>query len=730
MSKIRGGVWQHDNRDCGAACIATVLKRYNLKVPLVHIREKMKIDHSGASIYDLIQVAKQYQLYGNALYGTFEELKKEIDEGTIKLPLIAHIVTEDSFCHFVVIDRVKNENVAGFDPATGYFKKSIREFSEIWTGYIVIFCKMEHFQSGNLKKGLFKKYFIILEKQKYNFIIVTLVSIVLAIISVLSSLAYQQLFDNYIIGSEEFIEIDEGINTIYDNIIAQMYAVFSNMDVLFISLLCIHLVRMLLEFLRNIILSYITKNSLQILSIRYCEHLINLPLSFFQDRETGEILSRYNNIDEIQDILSGVASSLLLNLFMTVAGGLLVLGLTILYVSIVFLYRKSIRKVSREIMEQDARVTSEIKEQVDGIESIKASGKQEYFLKKISKKIKLYTEKLLRGNLIIVSQGSILGGIESIGMVFILWMGSIFTISEIITIGDMIAFMSLVYFFLSPVIGLISLQPQIQQACIAAERLDDIFETSSEKTLKKTGLLLDGDLRIDGLSFRYGFNDYVLKKISFSAQKGEKIAIVGHSGCGKTTLLKLIASLYPISIGKIKIGDIDIDKIPLADVRERIAFVPENANFFSESLEENLMLNDKEISKYEINEIIEGCCLKEVIQNLPFAEKTIIDENGKNFSTGERQRMAIARALIGNPDVLLMDESTGNLDMNTEKKILDFIWEYCSEKICLFAVHRISIMEKCDKVLFLKDGQVAAFDTHENLKKYNIEYCRMIASKS
>lgn len=315
-------------------------------------------------------------------------------------------------------------------------------------------------------------------------------------------------------------------------------------------------------------------------------------------------------------------------------------------------------------------------------------------------------------------------------MVFILWMGSIFTISEIITIGDMIAFMSLVYFFLSPVIGLISLQPQIQQACIAAERLDDIFETSSEKTLKKTGLLLDGDLRIDGLSFRYGFNDYVLKKISFSAQKGEKIAIVGHSGCGKTTLLKLIASLYPISIGKIKIGDIDIDKIPLADVRERIAFVPENANFFSESLEENLMLNDKEISKYEINEIIEGCCLKEVIQNLPFAEKTIIDENGKNFSTGERQRMAIARALIGNPDVLLMDESTGNLDMNTEKKILDFIWEYCSEKICLFAVHRISIMEKCDKVLFLKDGQVAAFDTHENLKKYNIEYCRMIASKS
>ena len=133
------------------------------------------------------------------------------------------------------------------------------------------------------------------------------------------------------------------------------------------------------------------------------------------------------------------------------------------------------------------------------------------------------------------------------------------------------------------------------RSCIAAERLDDIFETSSEKTLKKTGLLLDGDLRIDGLSFRYGFNDYVLKKISFSAQKGEKIAIVGHSGCGKTTLLKLIASLYPISIGKIKIGDIDIDKIPLADVRERIAFVPENANFFSESLEENLMLDRKSV---------------------------------------------------------------------------------------------------------------------------------------
>ncbi len=731
MNRYYKGVLQHDTRDCGAACLATIFQRYKLKVPLVHVREKMKVNRNGASIYDIIEAAKAYNLQGKALQGNFNELKEILEKGHIQYPLVAHIVTEGSMGHFIVLDKIKKDKIIGFDPAKGKYKENISAFCAMWTGYIISFSAASEFKPANLKRGTFQKYFLILKEQKNYFVLVIIISIALAVISVVSALAYQQLFDYYILGNES-ANNTEGI---YSGLTVQMHQIFANMDILFIALISIYIAQMVLEFIRNTLLAYVTKNALQLLSFRFCKHLISLPVSFFRDRETGEILSRYNNVDEIQDLLSGVMCSVFLNSFMMFAGGIvlasismelfsIVLILTICYSAIVFLYRKQIQKITREIMEQDARVVSNLKEDIDGIQVIKIFCSENYFLKRINSKIREYTSRLYKGNLIVISQGCILGCTESIGMIAVLWMGSRYVISGIITLGDLITFMSLVYFFLSPVIGLISLQPQIQQAFIAAERLDDILEIEQEKTDDELNLKLIGNLTIQDVSFRYGFSNLVLKNLSFEIKRGEKIALVGKSGCGKTTLMKVIASLNPILNGDITIGDFNFNEIPLVDRRRQIVFVDQNADFFTGSLNENLLLDIKTVDEH-VKEILNGCCLSEMIHSLPFAERTAMDERGQNFSAGEKQRIAIARALLARPEVLLFDESTSNLDANTEKRVLDFILEYCESQTCLFAAHRRSVVERCDRVLFLHDGEIAAYDTHQNLKQNNIEYQKL-----
>lgn len=166
MNRRYGGILQHDTRDCGAACLATIFQRYKLKVPLVHIREKMKVNRNGASIYDIIETAKAYNLQGKALQGDFDELKGILEKGHIQYPLIAHVVTEDSMGHFIILDKIKKGKIIGFDPARGKYQQNISMFCAMWTGYIISFSTMSEFRPANLKKGTLKKYFSILKEQK------------------------------------------------------------------------------------------------------------------------------------------------------------------------------------------------------------------------------------------------------------------------------------------------------------------------------------------------------------------------------------------------------------------------------------------------------------------------------------------------------------------------------------------------------------------------------------
>jgi ATP-binding cassette subfamily B protein len=744
------GIKQHDIRDCGAACLVTVFRYYGLKIPLVTVREFMRVDRNGASILAITETAKYYNMFADALQGTWEELTGSIDAGEFDLPVIAHTVREDSLSHFVVIHKIRKGKVYVFDPGKGRVIYPVNNFCELWTGYIVTFRKESGFEKANLQKRFFHKFFTIVTEQKKFFASVIALSLFLSGISVVSALVYQRIVDQFIMQGTSVVsqQTTFSVFDVYSGIQQQIDQLSSNINGIFAALMVLCFAQMAIYFLRGILLAKITKGSAEMLMFQYFSHMLLLPMRFFLDRETGEIMSRFQDIGEIQGIISNSILTLILDSFMLVAGSvvlisiepmlfLLVLIIVGLYAIVVTAYRKALAKISREVMENDAVVTSKLKETIDGIETIKTMNRELPAFERLKEKTATLISKIYKGSIIGMSQSAILLVINGIGVTCVLWLGSWFVLEGNITLGSLFAFVTLIQVFITPAQRLIGLQPEIQQAVIAAERLNDILEVSKEKAdfdLKTDKQchpmpLKNCSIIFDNVSFAYGYREKVLKILSFEIKPKEKIAIVGHSGCGKTTVLHLIDAFYKATEGEILLGGMKISGLPVENIRDRIAYVSQNAILFTGSIKDNLLFGIQDIAEDALEEIIHCCCIDDILNDAPFGLDTPVHESGKNLSGGQQQRIAIARALLSNPDILLFDECTGQIDAPTENKIVDNIIKRYSDCTCIFVTHRKEIAERCDKSLFLKSGRVIGFDTHKSLMKENIEYRHFIEGR-
>lgn len=728
------GIKQHDLRDCGAACLATVLLRHGAKVPLVTVREMMKVDKNGASMYAITQTAQKLHLHAEALSGNFEEFQDAVNKGEIRLPAIAHVIADGTLAHYIVVEQLKARKVTVFDPAKGRCTYTPEDFNARWTGYLIAFSKMDSFRPVNLKKGTFRKFYQIVFVQKSLFALVLGFSLLLAGISIISSLVYQQVIDRFVLGQS----FGAGSNVLFfSSVMQQLNRIAGNMDKLFLALLAIYLLQFALYLARGFFIAKISRKSGEMLMYNYFSHMLRLPVRFFHDRETGELLSRFQDIGEIQDIISGVSISIILDSVMMVTGAavlaslnlqlfLLVVLLVSIYAVVVLAWRKPIASVNRAVMENDAQLTSVLKESIDGIETIKSFNGEEKYEGKLRKKTGEFIKNLFKGSLIDVSQSALLTIVEGMGMVFVFWVGSLFVIHGVLTLGTLIAFQSLILFFLSPVQGLIGLQPEMQRAAIAAERLNDVLEIQKETAVhggrEEPDSIRTKALVLENVGFSYGYRPPVLEKISVRIEAGQTVGITGKSGCGKTTLLHLLASFYPASCGRILLGGVALEDISLKLLREKVIYVSQNSTLFSGSLRDNLLFGSKDGNEVKLQKVIEGCRIKEIIDKLPFGLDTVLSENGKGLSGGERQRIALGRALLSEPEMLLLDESTSHLDMDTEKRVMDFIEAQCRDMTCIMVTHKLSVIKRCEKVIFMKDGSIAGTGTHEALRKTNTAY--------
>lgn len=419
----------------------------------------------------------------------------------------------------------------------------------------------------------------------------------------------------------------------------------------------------------------------------------------------------------------------MIDTLMAIAGGIILYSqnaslfsitivMIILYALVVFGFNKSLREANRQEMEDNSKLTSYLVESLNGIEIVKSfNAEEEISFETENRFIKLLKDIFKISNLNNL-QSSISNSIAAIGVIVILWLGGYMVIQGKMSIGELFTFNALLAYFVDPIKNLIGLQPMMQTAVVAAERLNEILELESEfrndeeKKLKPT---LNGDIEIKGVNFRYGTRQYVLKDINLTIYGGEKIAIVGESGSGKTTLAKLLLNFYEIENGEIKINGYNIKDINKEYLRDNIAYISQNIFLFSGSILENLTLGSKGIKFEEVIELSKQTSLDEFVNKLPLRYNTMVEENGANLSGGQKQLIAITRALLKKPEIIIMDEATSNLDSITEKAISKLIEKVCSNMTTIIIAHRLSTILKCDRVVVMHDGQIVEIGKHEEL---------------
>lgn len=301
-----------------------------------------------------------------------------------------------------------------------------------------------------------------------------------------------------------------------------------------------------------------------------------------------------------------------------------------------------------------------------------------------------------------------------------------------ITLGSLMAFSSLSGYFMDPIGRLISLQLSIQEASISLKRISEIYEVEKEQeddTDKIKLEKLDGDIELNNVTFRYGSRSPVLKNVTIKIPKGKKVALVGESGSGKTTVSKLILKYYSPEEGEVKINDYNIEELDLYSLRENIAYVPQNVELFSGSIRDNLILGKANANYEEIKVACENSGCKEFVEKLPGKYETFLEEAGGGLSGGEKQRIALARAILKKPKFLILDEATSNLDFISEAKIFDTLFKKGKNITMLIIAHRLSTIRSCDIIYVMDNGKVVEFGDHDTLLKKKGYYYKLYVSQ-
>lgn len=704
-------VRQHDITDCGAACLATVSKQYGLKFPISRIREVAGTDKQGTSAYGMVKAAEQLGFTAKGVKGNQDAFFSEFP-----LPAIAHVIVDGQLLHYVVIHKITKKQVVIADPAKGIVKYTPEDFFKIWTGILILLVPSQSFKTGKETKNIFERFWGLLLPQKRLVLHIFVASLVITLLGILGAFYFQIIIDDI---------LPAGIE--------------KTLTILSIGVILLKLFSVLLTVLRSQLLVYLSQKLDIALLLGYYEHVLKLPMNFFGTRKVGEIISRFQDASSIRDAISNATLTVMIDTLMAIVGGLILFFknkilfaiafvMVILYGILVFAFNKPYRKANEKQMEDNAQLTSYLVESLNGIQTVKAfNGEPEVQTKTEFKFVKLL-KSIFKLACIGNAQEGLKTLVELVGGVIILWVGAYNVLHGNMTIGDLVTFNALLVYFLDPVKNIINLQPTLQTAIVASDRLGEILDLEIEKdetqNHKVVPASLKGNISIQDISFRYGTRRLILDHFSMDIKEGENIAIVGESGAGKTTIAKLLLNLYQYESGSITIADYALPDIQLDALREKIAYIPQETFLFSGSIMDNLIFGIDNPDMEEVIRCAKMAQIHEFINSLPLRYETHLDENGSNLSGGQRQRIAIARAMLKKPDILILDEATSNLDAVTEKAIQETIDLYSHNMTTIIIAHRLSTIRRCDTIYVMEGGKIIEKGSHNELMERNNGYYR------
>jgi ABC-type bacteriocin/lantibiotic exporter with double-glycine peptidase domain len=700
-------VLQHSEEDCGAACLATVAKHYGRTFAISRVREAVGTGSRGTTLLGLNRGAEAFGFNVRQVKATTEIIDR-ISE--IPLPAIIHW----KGYHWIVLYGKKGKKYVVADPAVGIRHLTRRELTVGWGNGVMLLLSPDDsrfYEQAEDSKGSFGGFGRYLKRVlPYRWILFQAIAINFAVglLSLASPIMMQLLTDDVLVRGD-----------------TQLLATVA------IAVIVMNVFRTVVGLVQSHLIGHFGQKLQLGLIYEYGRKLLHLPLSYFEGRRSGEVVSRISDVGAINNLISQIVLGLPSQFFIAVVSlaamlfyswqlslASIVAFIIVTLVNLVFL--PALRQKTRNQIVLGTENQGFLVETFRGVQVLKTTQAtpqawQEYQgnygrlanLGWTTMKLGLYS-------------GSITSVLSSFTSVSLLWFGSYLVIQGDLSIGQLLAYNGMSGNFLGFLGSAIGLADEFITAQVVIQRLTEVIEATpeDENDLKKPWAELPGDIDIvcNNLNFHHAGRVDLLEDFSLTIPSGKVVALIGQSGCGKSTLAKLIAGLYSVQSGNIRYGIYNQQDLSLECLRQQVVLLPQEAHFWSRSIIDNFRFSYPDVTFEQIVKACQIAGADEFISELPDKYQTVLGEFGANLSGGQKQRLAIARAIVTDPPVLILDESTGALDPVSEARILEQLFAHRQGKTTILISHRPRVIVRADWVVMLEKGQLKIQGTPEQLR--------------
>ncbi len=698
--------------DTGLSCLVLISRFHGVPVDAGQLLHRYGKTEQFFDVAQIILAARDLGFKARAVESCWERFPKTT------FPVMAQHVDG----HFLTIAGIQDDRILIQDPLERRPLTLPREiFETSWNGKLILFARRSSLGKSFRKFDIswFVPVFI---RYKKLFAEVLVASFFIQLFALITPLFFQVVIDKVL--------VHKGLTTL---------------DVLAVGLLGLSLFEIILTGLRSYLFSHTTSRVDVLLGARLYKHLMALPLSYFESRRVGDSVARVRELDSIRQFLGGSTLTLVIDTFFTTVFFAVLYYYSPLLTAVVFasipvyvvlsaVITPLLRRRLEEKFTRGAENQAFLVESVTGVQTLKALAVEPQMQQRWEEQLAGYVKSAFNAGFIgnIASQSA--GFVNKVTIVLILWIGATLVMNGELSVGQLIAFNMIAARISGPILRLVQLWQDFQQAGISVQRLGDILNTPTEPGYnpgRATLPALSGDVYFDHVTFRYAHDrPSVLEDISLQVRPGQVVGIVGRSGSGKSTLGKLIQRLYVPESGRVMVDGVDLALVEPAWLRRQVGVVLQENFLFNRSVRENIALADPGVSMDRIIASAKLAGAHDFILELPEGYDTLVGEQGANLSGGQRQRIAIARALISNPRILIFDEATSALDYESERIIQNNMRDISRGRTVFIIAHRLSAVRHADRILVVDRGRIVEDGRHEQLMGTGGGYAQLHALQS
>lgn len=695
--------------DTGAVCLALAARVLGVAAEPAQLRHRYGRSDQPLVEGDLLRAARFLGLKARAVDSDWQRL------GRTAFPAIA----QHRDGHWLVIARLERDRALIQDPLEQRPQSLPHElFEQAWSGRLILLARRAKLLDERTRFG-FKWFLPAIRKHRRLFTEVLAASFFIQLFALVTPLFFQVVIDKVL--------VHKGLTTL---------------DVLAVGLLTVSLFEVVLAGLRTYVFSHTTNRIDVALGAKLYRHLLALPMSYFGARRVGDSVARVRELENIRNFITGSALTLVIDLFFTVVflavmyyySPLLtwiVLGSIPFYVLLSLVVTPLLRARVNEKFNRGAENQAFLVESVTGVETLKAMAVEPQMQRRWEEQLAGYVSASFRATNLGNIASQVAGFINKVVIVLILWIGARAVIKGELSVGQLIAFNMLAARVSGPILRLVQVWQDFQQAGVSIQRLGDILNTPTEPGYdqQRSSLpRLEGHIRFDHVFFRYRPDGAeVLHDVCLDIPAGEVIGVVGRSGSGKSTLARLVQRMYIPEQGRVLVDGVDLAMVDTAWLRRHVGVVLQENVLFNRSVRDNIALSDPGMPMQRVVEAAKLAGAHDFILGLAEGYDTRIEEQGANLSGGQRQRIAIARALVTNPRILVFDEATSALDYESERIIQLNMRRICRGRTVIIIAHRLSAVRQADRIIVMEQGRIAEQGTHDQLIQREGMYARLHA---